>query len=439
MDIKSSSVTINSNTVWHAGNDGVNSQLDAHYVDGYTQNSSNVGNTLVRRTGSGDINVQDIYSDQGIFSNTGTSILSLADGNGINLGKATTNVLSIQGKNSSSQGYIRFGNDGNSFGYNGTYLSYNNVYFRNGRIGIGQSNPGYSIDSNESARFGTTSKASDTVVLAHAGDSNKCGFEAYGSSQGTGYLYIGQSGSYGGGIAYNGDNSPGAFNSEAGDDITFYRRNAGSDTRVMKYRYNDSTVHFFGQIRSRVATGTAPFYVDSTTVCTNLNADLLDGYSATNLPYLSNVVNTWLTDNGGQQRFYFANNSHTYFKTGSYFYWRNDADYSITSLSDGGHWHFHEPSGNNVQTSYRVQVSGDNGLNIDSDSVGLSSGQRSVVLRANGDKQWIDTYGIIKRNRQSISENITINNGDACSSNGPLTVASGYTIQIASGGSWVIL
>ena len=35
--------------------------------------------------------------------------------------------------------------------------------------------------------------------------------------------------------------------------------------------------------------------------------------------------------------------------------------------------------------------------------------------------------------------NITINNGDACSSNGPLTVASGYTIQIASGGSWVIL
>ena len=134
-----------------------------------------------------------------------------------------------------------------------------------------------------------------------------------------------------------------------------------------------------------------------------------------------------------------SNNSQTYFKTGEYFYWRNDADYSITCLSDGGHWHFHEPSGNNVQTSYRVQVSGDNGLDIDSDSVGLSSGQRSVVLRANGDKQWIDTYGIIKRNRQSISENITINNGDACSSNGPLTVASGYTIQIASGGSWVIL
>ena len=98
MDIKSSSVTINSNTVWHAGNDGVNSQLDAHYVDGYTQNSSNVANTLVRRTGSGDIFISDVYADQGVFSNNGTSILSLGDGNGVNLGKATTNVLSVKGK-----------------------------------------------------------------------------------------------------------------------------------------------------------------------------------------------------------------------------------------------------------------------------------------------------------------------------------------------------
>ena len=207
----------------------------------------------------------------------------------------------------------------------------------------------------------------------------------------------------------------------------------------MKYRYNDSTVHFFGQIRSRLAQGSAPFQVDSNTVVSNLNADLLDGYQASNLPYLSNVVNTWISDNGGQQRFFFSNNSHTYFKTGDQFFFRNDGDYSITSVSDGGQWHFHEPSGNNTQTSYRVQVSGDNGLNIDSDSVGLSSGQRSVVLRANGDKTWIDTYGIIKRNRQSISESISINNGDSCFTAGPLTVNNGYTIQIASGGSWVII
>ena len=440
MDIKSSSVTINSNTVWHAGNDGVNSQLDAHYVDGYTQNTQNVGNTLVRREYDGDINVQDVYADQGVFRNTGSSTLLLADGNGITLGKATTNVLAIKGRQSSSQGYIRFGNDGNSFGYNGTYLSYNNVYFRNGRIGIGQSNPSYSIDSNESARFGTTGKSSDTRVLVHAGDSYKCGFEAYGSNQGTGYLYVGQSNAYGGGIAYNGDNSPAAFASESGDDITFFRRNNNSDSRVMKYRYNDSTVHFFGQIRSRVAQGTAPFNIASTTEVSNLNANLLQGYTALGLPYLKRTTNEWITSAEGQRRFYFANDSHTYYSSGDNYYWRNNADYSIASCDgDAGTWTFYEPGGDTTQSSYRMEIRGDNGLNINTSSVGVSSGQRSVVLRADGDKQWIDRYGIIKRNRQSISESITINNGDSCSSNGPLTINSGYTIQIANGGSWVIL
>ena len=381
MDIKSSSVTINSNTVWHAGNDGVNSQLDAHYVDGYTQNSNNVGNTLVRRESDGDINVQDLYADQGIFTNTGTTILQLADGNGISLGKATTNVLSIKGRNSSSQGYIRFGNDSNSFGYNGTYLSYNNVYFRNGRLGIGDSNPGVSLTSSGDAQFGSTGRSSNTTVRALAGDSYQCGFEAYGSNQGTGYLYIGQSSSYGGGIAYNGDNSPGAFNSEQGDDITFYRRSGGSDTRVMKYRYNDSTVHFFGRIQSRVAQGTAPFNISSTTVNSNLNADLLDGYHALDLPYLKRTTNEWITTTEGQRRFYFANNSHTYYSSGDNYYWRNNADYSIASCDgDYGTWTFYEPGGDTTQNSYRVEIRGDNGLNIDSSSVGISSGQRSVVL-----------------------------------------------------------
>ena len=440
MDIKSSSVTINSNTVWHAGNDGVNSQLDAHYVDGYTQNTSNVGNTLVRREADGDINVQDLYADQGIFTNTGTSTLLLADGNGITLGKATTNVLAIKGRNSSSQGFIRFGNDSNSFGYNGTYLSYNNVYFRNGRIGIGDSNPGVSLQSTQDAIFGTSGRSANTYVRALAGDSYQAGFEAFGSNQGTGYLYIGQSISYGGGIAYNGDNSPASFGSESGDDITFYRRNAGSDSRVMKYRYNDSTVHFFGQIRSRIAQGTAPFYIDSTTEVSNLNANLLQGYTALGLPYLKRTTNEWITSNEGQRRFYFANDSHTYYSSGDNYYWRNNADYSIASVDgDAGTWTFYEPGGDTTQSSYRMEIRGDNGLNINTSSVGVSSGQRSVVLRADGDKQWIDRYGIIKRNRQSISESITINNGDSCSSNGPLTISSGYTIQIANGGSWVIL
>ena len=252
--------------------------------------------------------------------------------------------------------------------------------------------------------------------------------------------YVGQSSAYGGGIAYNGDNSPAAFNSESGDDITFFRRENNNDTRVMKYRYNDSTVHFFGRIRSRVAQGTSPFQIDSTTEVSNLNANLLQGYTALGLPYLKRTTNEWITSAEGQRRFYFQNDSHTYYATGDNMYWRNNADYTFASCDgDYGTWNFHEPGSNSTQTSYRLQVQGDNGLNVDSGSVGVSSGQRSVVLRAGGDKTWIDRYGIIKRNRQSISESITINNGDSCFTAGPLTINNGYTISIANGGSWVII
>ena len=57
------------------------------------------GNTIARRDGSGHLTVNDLTGDQGIFNNTGTSILQLGGGSGINLGKATTNQLSLKGRN----------------------------------------------------------------------------------------------------------------------------------------------------------------------------------------------------------------------------------------------------------------------------------------------------------------------------------------------------
>ena len=207
----------------------------------------------------------------------------------------------------------------------------------------------------------------------------------------------------------------------------------------MKYRYDDCTVHFFGQIRSRVATGTAPFNISSTTVCTNLNADLLDGYHALGLPYLKSSTNQWINSAEGQPRFYFSNNSHTYYRTGDNFYWRSDNDTSMGSCDgNGGTWTFYSGS-DQTQSSYRVEVRGQNGLNINTSSQGLSGGQRNVVLRADGDKQYIDRYGVVKRNRNTLADSLTINNGDSCGSFGPVTINNGVTVQIASGGAWVIL
>jgi len=57
----------------------------------------------------------------------------------------------------------------------------------------------------------------------------------------------------------------------------------------------------------------------------------------------------------------------------------------------------------------------------------------------NGDQMWIDTYGIFKSNRNTVSENVTIPANVNCVSAGPMTIANGYTVTINSGGNWAIV
>ena len=448
-------LTANGNTIWHAGNDGASSQLDAHYVDGYTQSTSASSNTLARRDSSGHLTVNDLYADQGIFSNTGTSILQLADGNGINIGKATTNQLSIKGRQDSNQGYIRFGNDSNAFGWNGTYLSYNNITFRGGRLGIGETNPLARFHVDEGGNTGDgDGSASQTVtggesmliqvdtaftvghtlgsIVWRTGGRRRAMISGIAENTDSDYLGLTffTQGTDGSGDFFESMRISRSGNVGVG--------NFGSGTPSYKLDVKGD-IRSTNTIRSTVAQGTAPIAVSSTTVCPNLNADLLDGYSALNLPYLGGSVNQWISDAGGQERFYFSNNSHTYLRTGDDFYFRSNNDTGQGSINgDGGYWTLYSGS-DQTQSSYRLEVRGSNGININTSSEGLSSGQRNVVLRADGDKQWIDRYGVFKRNRNSVAENISVNSGDNCLSSGPVTINNGVTVTINSGGYWSIV
>ena len=58
-------------------------------------------------------------------------------------------------------------------------------------------------------------------------------------------------------------------------------------------------------------------------------------------------------------------------------------------------------------------------------------------VAANGDKQWLDSYGIIKSHRNIISENITIPAGTNGFSAVAITVADDKTVDIQ--GEWVIV
>jgi hypothetical protein len=105
---------------------------------------------------------------------------------------------------------------------------------------------------NGDVSIGSSTRASDSYVRVLAGDNNIAGFEAHGSVQGTGYMFVGQSSIYGGGVYYNGDGTPGFATGETSDEISFYRKDNSTNEVVFSYPYNSNSVTFRGSI-------TAPF------------------------------------------------------------------------------------------------------------------------------------------------------------------------------------
>jgi len=66
-----------------------------------------------------------------------------------------------------------------------------------------------------------------------------------------------------------------------------------------------------------------------------------------------------------------------------------------------------------------------------------SSTEFKETITANGDKQWVDTYGVIKTNRTTIAEDVTIPADTNGLSAGPITIADGFTVTQL--GEWVIV
>ena len=436
--INANSLTVNGNTVWHEGNDGATSTLDARYLQGAEPATTATLNTIVKRDAGANITAAVVNGTSGVFTNNTTSV-NIGDANGVTLGKGGTDILALNGKGNGNNGYIEFGNDSNQFGYNGTYLQYGTsttptMVWRGGNVGIGNQ------ANNPSTLLHLNSNSGAQVELR---------LTASGSSGNADPLirFTGQSNSLTEGFVMLYDNSVGdmyfdqvytglAATSPA---IRFRTNTNGTVVNAMNIRSNGVLETTQGltspaQIVSTVATGTAPFAVASTTVVTNLNADLLDGYSALTLPYLGGSTNTSINSTDGVRRFYFGNNSYTAFNTADNYYFQSGTANRATMHADGK-WNF---AGNgDTQTSYRMQVLGASGLNVE--AVTLANGQNTSVLRASGDAQWIDSYGVFKRNRQTVGENITVGATDNCMSAGPITINNNVTITISNGGSWSII
>ena len=90
---------------------------------------------------------------------------------------------------------------------------------------------------------------------------------------------------------------------------------------------------------------------------------------------------------------------------------------------------------NKADPTYQLHIAGN--VNIEGSS--FASGSNTRVLYVNGDKQYLDTYGVFKSNRNTINEDVTIPTGTNSMSAGPITINSGRTITIASGAAWSVL
>lgn len=59
------------------------------------------------------------------------------------------------------------------------------------------------------------------------------------------------------------------------------------------------------------------------------------------------------------------------------------------------------------------------------------------IISVNGASQWLDTYGVIKANKTTIDENVTIPLGTNGLTAGVVTVSAGYTVTVQ--GEWRIV
>lgn len=166
----------------------------------------------------------------------------------------STDIVKFANGSSAQAIYVKQISASSAWADNDTYTQINGIYssgnlrvgganlalFANtstGHVGIGTSSP-------TAVYYGSGGRVLD---LRESNDSEIAQLTVAGTGQGTGYIFVGQSDSYGGGITYNGDNTPSMPNIST-DDISIFRRTAGVDYEVLHWSHNSSTAEFEGDI-----------------------------------------------------------------------------------------------------------------------------------------------------------------------------------------------
>ena len=103
------------------------------------------------------------------------------------------------------------------------------------------------LDSKLNLTGGTLDNGTSTTLNIKCDDGGEATLNLMGDNQGTGKLFVGQSSTHGGGIEYNGDNSP--VTTGAGSDyITLYRRSSGVEYWTARNNQGNNDWEFRGDV-----------------------------------------------------------------------------------------------------------------------------------------------------------------------------------------------
>jgi len=97
---------------------------------------------------------------------------------------------------------------------------------------------------------------------------------------------------------------------------------------------------------------------------------------------------------------------------------------------------------NQADPDYTLHVNGSSnfiGASFGTTTASASNNNNDTAMRVMGDRQYIDTYGVMKANRNTIAENVTVPANTNCMSAGPIEITGNNIVTILDGGAWSII